>query len=56
MEVDQHKGSTRLNPYDYIDLEIKKGNSNMYSTRTLVNLSLVAYIKQGMGAPRGTSS
>jgi hypothetical protein len=31
----------------------KKGNSNMYSTRTLVNLSPVAYIKPGRGAPRG---
>jgi hypothetical protein len=52
MEVDWHKDSTRLNLYDYIDLEMKKGNSNMYSTRTLVNLSLVAYIKPGRGTPR----
>jgi hypothetical protein len=35
-----------------IDLETKKGNSNPYSTRILVNLSLVAYIKPGKGAPR----
>jgi hypothetical protein len=38
------------------DLETKKGNSNLYSTRTLVNLSLVAYIKPGRGAPRETSN
>jgi hypothetical protein len=47
MEVDPHKDSTKLNPHDYIDFKMKKGNSNMYSTRTLVNLSLVAYIKPG---------
>jgi hypothetical protein len=47
-EVDQHKDSK-------IDLEMKKDNSNLYSTRSLVNLSLVAYIKPGRGAPRGTS-
>jgi hypothetical protein len=52
MEVDQHKDWTRLNSYDYIDLEMKKGNANMYSTRTRVNLSMVAYIKPGRGAPR----
>jgi hypothetical protein len=45
-----------LNQIDYIDLETKKGNSNMYSTRTLINPSLVAYIKPGRDAPRGTSS
>jgi hypothetical protein len=55
MEVNRHKDSTRLNPHDYINLEMKKGNSNMYSTRILVNLSLVAYIKSGKGAPRGAS-
>jgi hypothetical protein len=38
-----------------IDLETKKGKSNTYSTRTLVNPSLVAYIKPDRGAPRGTS-
>jgi hypothetical protein len=38
------------------DLETKKGNSNLYSTRTLVNLSLVAYIKPGRGTPRETSN
>jgi hypothetical protein len=32
---------------------MKKGNSNPYSTRTLVNLSLVAYIKPGRGALEG---
>jgi hypothetical protein len=29
--------------------------SNPYSTRTLVNLSLVAYLKPGRGAPRETT-
>jgi hypothetical protein len=48
MEVDQNKDSK-------IDLEMKKGNSNSYSTRTLVNPSLVGYIKPGRGAPRGTT-
>jgi hypothetical protein len=37
------------------DLKSKKGNSNTYSTRTLVNLSLVAYIKPGRGVPRGAT-
>jgi hypothetical protein len=48
MEVDRHKDSK-------IDLETKKGNSNLYSTRTLVKPSLVAYIKPGRGAPREIS-
>jgi hypothetical protein len=48
MEVDKYKDSK-------IDLETKKGKSIMYSTRTLVNLVLVAYIKPGRGAPRGTT-
>jgi hypothetical protein len=48
MEVDKSKDSK-------IDLGTKKEGSNTYSTRTLVNLSLVAYIKPGRGAPRGTS-
>jgi hypothetical protein len=48
MEVDKYKDSK-------IDLETKKGNSNTYLTRTLVNPSLVAYIKPGRGAPRGIS-
>jgi hypothetical protein len=48
MEVDKYKDSK-------IDLETKKGNSNLYSTRTLVNLCLVAYIKPGRGAPREIS-
>jgi hypothetical protein len=48
MEVDKYKDSK-------IDLEAKKEGSNPYSTRTLVNLSLVAYIKPGRGAPRGTT-
>jgi hypothetical protein len=52
MEVNLHKDSTRLNPHDYIDLETKKGNSNMYSTKTLVNSSLIAYIKPDRGTPR----
>jgi hypothetical protein len=45
MEVDKYKDSK-------IDLEIKKEDSNTYSTRTLVNPSLVAYIKPGRGAPK----
>jgi hypothetical protein len=49
MEVDWNKDSK-------IDLETKKEGSNSYSTRTLVNSSLVAYIKPGRGAPRGTSN
>jgi hypothetical protein len=48
MEVDKYKDSN-------INLETKKEGSNPYSTRTLVNLSLVAYIKPGRGAPRGIS-
>jgi hypothetical protein len=47
MKVDQYKDLK-------IDLETKKGNSKTYSTRTLVNLSLVAYIKPDRDAPRGT--
>jgi hypothetical protein len=46
MEVDKNKGSK-------IDLETKKGNSNPYSTRILINSCPVAYIKPGRGAPRG---
>jgi hypothetical protein len=46
--VDKYKDSK-------IDLEMKKEGSNPYSTRTLVKPSLVAYIKPGRGAPRGTS-
>jgi hypothetical protein len=37
------------------DLEMKKGSFNPYSTRTLIKPSLVAYIKPGRGALRGTS-
>jgi hypothetical protein len=37
------------------DLETKKEGSNSYLTRTLVNLSPVAYIKPGRGAPREIS-
>jgi hypothetical protein len=48
MEVDKYKDSK-------IDLETKKGKSNTYSTRKLVNLGLIAYIKLGRGAPRGTT-
>jgi hypothetical protein len=47
-EVDRNKDSK-------INLETKKEGSNTYSTRTLVNLSPVAYIKSGRGVPRGTS-
>jgi hypothetical protein len=47
MEVDKYKDSK-------IDLETKKEGSNTYSTRTLVKPSLIAYIKLGRGAPRGT--
>jgi hypothetical protein len=43
--VDKYKDSK-------IDLETKKEGSNPYSTRTLVNFSLVAYIKPGRGALR----
>jgi hypothetical protein len=45
-EVDRHKDSK-------IYLEMKKSKSNTYSTRTrtLVNSSLVAYIKPGRDAP-----
>jgi hypothetical protein len=35
------------------DLETKKEGSNPYSTRKLVNLSPVVYIKPDKGAPRG---
>jgi hypothetical protein len=38
------------------DLDTKKEGSNPYSTMTLVNSSLVAYIKPGRGAPRGRIS
>jgi hypothetical protein len=55
MVVDRHKDSTRLNPHNYIDLKMMKDNSNTYSTRTLVNPILVAYIKPDRGAPRDTS-
>jgi hypothetical protein len=48
-------GGGPVHGLDKIDSETKKGNSNVYSTRTLVNLSLVAYIKPDRGAPRGTS-
>jgi hypothetical protein len=47
-EADRHKDSK-------IDLETKKEGSNPYSTRILVKPSLVAYIKPGRGAPRGTT-
>jgi hypothetical protein len=47
-EVDKYKDSN-------IDLETKQEGSNPYSTRTLVNLSPVAYIKPGKGAPREIS-
>jgi hypothetical protein len=49
MEVEKYKDSK-------IDLETKKKGPNPYSTRTLVNSSLVAYIKPGRGAPRGISN
>jgi hypothetical protein len=49
MEVDKYKDSK-------IDLEKKKDNSSTYSTRKLVNLNLIAYIKPGSSAPRGTSN
>jgi hypothetical protein len=47
-EVDKYKDLK-------IDLETKKEGSNPYLTRTLVKPSLVAYIKPGRGAPRGTT-
>jgi hypothetical protein len=37
------------------DLEAKKEGSNLYSTRTLVKPSLVAYIKPAMSVPREIS-
>jgi hypothetical protein len=46
MEVNKYKDLK-------INLETKKEDCNMYSTRTLVKPSLVAYIKPGKGAPRG---
>jgi hypothetical protein len=49
MKVDKDKDSN-------IDLETKKKGSNPYLTRILINLSLVAYIKPGRDAPRGTSN
>jgi hypothetical protein len=48
MEVNKYKDSK-------IDLETKMEGSNLYSTRTLVKSSLVAYVKSGKGAPRGIS-
>jgi hypothetical protein len=48
MEVDEYKDSK-------IDLETKIESSNTYSTRTLINPSLVANIKLGRGAPREIS-
>jgi hypothetical protein len=48
MEVDKYKDSK-------VDLETKKEGSNPYSTSTLVNPSLVAYIKPVRGAPREIS-
>jgi hypothetical protein len=48
MEVDKYKDPK-------IDLETKKEGSNLYSTRTLVKPSLVAYIKPGRGAPKEIS-
>jgi hypothetical protein len=47
-EVDWHKDSK-------IDLETKKDNYNLYSTRILVNPSPIAYIKPGRGDPRETT-
>jgi hypothetical protein len=49
MEVEKYKDSK-------IDLETKKEGSNPYSTRTLVNSSLVAYIKPGRCVSRGISN
>jgi hypothetical protein len=49
MEMDKYKDSK-------IDLETKKEDSNPYSTRTLVNPSLVAYIKPGRGTPKHNST
>jgi hypothetical protein len=44
-----HYGSRQVQGLED-DLEMKKEGSNLYSTRTLINLSLVAYIKPGKGA------
>jgi hypothetical protein len=46
MEVDKYKDLK-------IDLKMKKGKSNPYLTRTLVNSCPVAYVKPGRGTPRG---
>jgi hypothetical protein len=46
------QGLDKSEPHDYIDLETKIGKSNMYLTRTLVNPSLVVYIKPGRATPR----
>jgi hypothetical protein len=48
MEVDKYKDSK-------IDLETKKEGSTPYLTRTLVNPSLVAYIKPNRAASREIS-
>jgi hypothetical protein len=50
-----HYGSGQVQGLEKIDLEMKKGNSNLYSTRTLLNPSLVAYIKLGRGTLREIS-
>jgi hypothetical protein len=49
MEVDRYKDSTKAGSARNIDLEYK--TKPLYSTRKLVNLSLVAYIKPGRDTP-----
>jgi hypothetical protein len=43
------EGLDKLDPRVNIDSDYKKEDSNLYYTRTLVNPSLVAYIKPGRG-------
>jgi hypothetical protein len=50
------QGLDKIKPARNIDLETKKGNSNMYSTRTLVNPRLVAYIKPDRDIRRDNST
>jgi hypothetical protein len=47
MEVDRYKDSTKARSARNIDLEYK--TKTLYSTRKLVNPSLVAYIKPDRG-------
>jgi hypothetical protein len=50
------QGLDKIEPTRNIDLEKKKGNSNVYSTRILVNPRLVAYIKPDRDTRRDNST